>query len=565
MTKPTRHSLILPNGSEVIVDKSHFVAEGAEGKVFALQDTGFKIFHDPSRVIPERKMAELAAIRHPHVIVPTFPVKERGIVVGHAFKFVRDGVNLAEALSVFYRQKHGIGLQETFALLSDIQSSVKAVHEAQSLIVDLGPMNMILHNNTEVYIIDADSFQTPTFPACAVRDVVRDPLAKKFSTNSDWYAFGILAFQLLVGIHPFQGKHPLGGSITKRMAEGRSVLDVGARMPPNCTPLSTLPTTLMEWFRGLFTNTRRCPPPSWTPAVTPIPAVSQVRSSQKCKLVPVFCSQGDAIRAVVHATSQRKHVIHCALNIWVDGRIFAPSRPSSYAVKTLPDGRRVLIHLEQGHAVLSSLDGPLNFDVSALPTNLKDILGCDPGRVLLRGEDTLFELKMTDIRGTIHVTLTALSSISRNATRFRDQVVVQRLAGAHCFIVLQGETARIPLIVPELEGLTVLLASHSNGVIGVTTMDRKQQSQLHLIRLGEFGKYTIDSHPLSYVVAPNFTCLPNKVLALLNEEGELVLSAPGVTSSRVISDTGIEDMRLMSVGSSVWGWTGDGVYAVSLS
>ena len=42
---------------DVILGKSHFVAEGGEGKIFARGKTGYKIFHDPARAIPIGKMA----------------------------------------------------------------------------------------------------------------------------------------------------------------------------------------------------------------------------------------------------------------------------------------------------------------------------------------------------------------------------------------------------------------------------------------------------------------------------------------------------------------------------
>jgi len=69
---------------------------------------------------------------------------------------------------------------------------------------------MITNNYKTPIFLDVDSYQTPSFHADALMESVRDPLIQnnKFTELSDWYSFGIVVFQMYIGIHPFKGRHP---------------------------------------------------------------------------------------------------------------------------------------------------------------------------------------------------------------------------------------------------------------------------------------------------------------------------------------------------------------------
>jgi DNA-binding helix-hairpin-helix protein with protein kinase domain len=116
-----------------------------------------------------------------------------------------------------FRTRHGFSTDAALRLVRRLQEGVRTVHSHGILIVDLNEMNFLVSDSFgEIYFIDVDSYQTPSFPATALMESVRDRHAKRFSTSTDWFSFAIVSFQMFVGIHPFKGTYaPLQGVIEK--------------------------------------------------------------------------------------------------------------------------------------------------------------------------------------------------------------------------------------------------------------------------------------------------------------------------------------------------------------
>jgi hypothetical protein len=53
------------NGKDVDLLDRHFIYEGGEGRVYSLKNTVYKIYIDPSRMIPDKKIQELSVITDP--------------------------------------------------------------------------------------------------------------------------------------------------------------------------------------------------------------------------------------------------------------------------------------------------------------------------------------------------------------------------------------------------------------------------------------------------------------------------------------------------------------------
>jgi len=57
------------SGVMAITDKMYF-ASGGEAAVYVSGGKTFKMYHDPHKTLPEKKMKELAVITNPQVITP---------------------------------------------------------------------------------------------------------------------------------------------------------------------------------------------------------------------------------------------------------------------------------------------------------------------------------------------------------------------------------------------------------------------------------------------------------------------------------------------------------------
>lgn len=251
----------------VVVTDNNYLGAGGEANVYAKNDLAIKIYHDPSRMIPIQKIEELREIKDKRVLVPKHIVYRSGSSpVGYATPFKPDTHPLCKLFTKTFKVKSGISDDMINNLVVEMQQTIKNIHKANCLVVDLNEMNELVSPKFDnIYFIDVDSYETPSFRATAIMESVRDRQIKKqrWNEGSDWYSFAILSFQMWIGIHPYKGKHPdyKPAEWTNRMDEGVSVFDPKVILPRTCSDLSVIPKSHIEWLRDIFVNGARCSPP----------------------------------------------------------------------------------------------------------------------------------------------------------------------------------------------------------------------------------------------------------------------------------------------------------------
>ena len=143
-----------------------------------------------------------------------------------------DTVSLAQLTTRAFRQRVGFDDRDALALVAAMRDALARIHAAGIVVVDLSATNVLVRRGRWTpCFIDTDSWQTPTHDATAITPTIRDPRAHgpRFDPGSDWFAFAVVTFELLVGIHPFTGKYPDVRSFSQRMRAGLSVLDPRVR------------------------------------------------------------------------------------------------------------------------------------------------------------------------------------------------------------------------------------------------------------------------------------------------------------------------------------------------
>jgi len=259
---------------KLIITDNDYIASGGEATVFAKNDMAVKIYHDPNRMIPIQKIQELRVIKEPKVLVPSHIVYEGGTnPVGYVTKYVKNANPLCKLFTKTFKAKNGISNEMISDIVLQMQNIIKHIHDSKCLVVDLNEMNEIISEKfDEVFFIDVDSYETPSFRATAIMESIRDRTVKKQNWNegSDWYSFAIIAFQMWIGIHPYKGKHPdyKPAEWIKRMEENVSVFDKQVILPRTCEDLSVIPKSHLGWFKDVFANGSRCAPPAMKNSIT---------------------------------------------------------------------------------------------------------------------------------------------------------------------------------------------------------------------------------------------------------------------------------------------------------
>lgn len=438
-----------------------FVAAGGQGAVYRRGATAYKVFHRPADVPSPKKIAELASVRSRGVVTPTALVFDAGRTpIGYEMSFVEHATPLAQLCTVAHRTRVGFSILEGLRLFDAIAALLHQVHAAGCVVVDLSDTNIVVAGSRP-YLIDADSWQTPSALATAITPSVTDPshqAGTRFSPQQDWFAFAVVGFALLTGVHPFKGKHPSIRGLAARMAAGVSVLDPAVRVPAHCT-VDDLPDELKTWFADVFTGRHRRPPP----AAENLGRAPRLRSHAPVSAAAFTYAEPPSIVA-----SSGGSLLAATPNFLYVDRLRIPLRSAAAeAVGLLESGVPYSVH--------RGSDGCIRVDVlDATPTTLETSIRADEIRMTgdriyaLRGAK-FFELTVRRVGSRVRVLPWSLGSVMPLARQLFEGVLIQRPCG-QARATLLGPSACAPqLRLPPLDRATIVDACHHRGVLRVLT------------------------------------------------------------------------------------------------
>ena len=254
----------LEAGGQIRLGPQDYVTEGGQARIFVRAGRGYKVFARPTPCLPARRQA-LATLHHPRIVVPQILLLDRTHApVGYAMHWVQRAVPWARASTTTFWQRESMTPKQALSLVRQLLELVQAAHAAGLVIADLSLNNVLLTADlASTWLVDTDSWQTPTQPAAAITPTILDPLADRppLPASMDFFALAVIAFELLVGVHPYKGKHPKVKGLAERMQRGLSAFDPGVTLPPCARALSILPPVLSSWCREIFAHRHREPPP----------------------------------------------------------------------------------------------------------------------------------------------------------------------------------------------------------------------------------------------------------------------------------------------------------------
>lgn len=559
---------VKPGGQEVTLSKQHFVAKGGQGEVYAKGGTAYKIYHDPKTMIPLGKITELGAIQNDRVIKPDKVLcDKRGKPIGYTMRFIKDAWTLCQLFPKAFRTRHGLTPDQVSALVLSLRSLTEDVHKAGVLVVDHNEMNgLVAKDFSEVYGIDADSYQTKNYPATVIMASVADPLVHghDFTTNSDWFSFGVVAFQMFMGIHPFKGSHPSFNGpdkMTARMKAGISVFNNAVKLPKIVPSFDVIPSAYRAWFEAIFENGKRVAPPmDLSGAVLIIPTIRLVTGTANLDILELLSFDHDVV-SVWHSFGSTIVV--------TQGGVFQGSRK----LQQPPTGLVGVMHTQrQNRAVTASLSGSTLslWDVvdqkeTALSIAVEQAMCCD-GRVYAKVGANIYEVTATEIGNRIIFSTKPAAQCMEQATTLFDGVAVQNLVGSSHVTLFPGSGASVTVALPELDDYKVVDARCVKNVLMVVGHKGNQYDRL-VFRFSTDRK----NHDLRTVedITPsglNFTVLDTGVAACLTEDEKLELFAAkrGHTGVKVVEDAILgSDMTLGNQDGKVIFWRGNKVYRVS--
>lgn len=284
------HKIRIGAGATLTLTDKHYKASGGEASIYVHAGKAYKLYHDPdNKMLPQKKMQELAVITNPQVVLPQDVVYDaaKGKPLGYTTKFIDDAEPLLKLFTRTFKDDNNISFPMINELVKQMQVIVSDVHTAKCLVVDLNELNVLAKisaSTIEPWFIDVDSYSTPSFKATAIMDSVRDRRVSVIDKGgvlhynpdemSDWFSWAVITFWLYTNIHPFRGNHSnyKPKDKQKQMDDGISVFHPGVRVPPSTNDFKVIPRRHLDWYKQVFLKNDRSVPPmpdSSTPLVVP--------------------------------------------------------------------------------------------------------------------------------------------------------------------------------------------------------------------------------------------------------------------------------------------------------
>lgn len=550
---------------EVTLTQREFIASGGEGSIYGKGSTAYKLYTDPARMLPLGKITELASITHPNVIKPEHVILDTAQrPAGYTMRFVQDTIPLCQIFTRAFREREGVDHTQMLGLVKSLQHLIREIHKANVLVVDLNEMNFLVDKSfSEIFAIDVDSYQTAHYPATAIMPSVRDWSVKghAFTEGSDWFSFACVAFTMLVGIHPFKGKHPSVHGLEDRMKANLSVFEPGVTLPKVVYPLSIIPQGYRAWFEAIFQKGVRVAPPKDPGEAYVLNLPTRVFEDGDQLVTTLLSAFAGVLQGIQeHAGST---LAWTSEGVYLnDRRVRDPAVLSAVAFSP-----------KQNKAVCALIDGGrLNlFDTDAkkwIPFALEATQAVRGENVFLaKCGDKIVEVTLQDLGSTLVAGQRVAANVLEHATILYEKVAVQDLLGASFVSLFPQAGQTYTLRIPELDGHRVVDAKYDRRVLMIVYAEAGMYHRQVFVFNEDHSRYTaLDLVKDITLTGLNFISLDNGVFVHLNEEEQLeVRSVSSPQKVRVVKAEVLgNDMRLVKYKGRAAFIRGNNLYSLGL-
>lgn len=555
----------------VTLTDQHFISEGGEGRVFGKESTVYKIYLDHQKMIPAAKVDELRVLEDNDSIIgpQDLLIDKRHRPAGYTMTWVHNAESICKLFATSFRKRVGITPESTMQLVENLIETIAFIHEKKCLIVDGNEFNFLVYAKTytKAFLIDVDSYQTPSFPATAIMPYVRDWQAKEFSSLSDWFTFAILACQLFVGIHPFKGRHPSYDKrdVERRMKDNVSIFNKQTKVPSAVRDYSYIPSDYYNWFVDLFEKGKRLPPPKVAGLlnITAVP-VKIIRSTEKLEIELKQVFDHDILEMW---SWNNVRVIQTLKDIYIQKRDYLRSDEIKI-ILTIKSLSAVGVCVENAMLQVEVLGNVKR--ISQLPLAATNLLVAENSLFVVH-KNRLTEVVFDEFGQNIIPSVGTSWEILPNSTRVFDGLVISNALGNTLILIptrnSAGKAQCLIKHIPEFDGYRIIDAKHDRGVVMCFAHKDSGYRQL-IIRIDQSGQYDFREIENNSVYEINFVTLTNGVVVSVVEDGviEVFKNEPQHSMIRQVHDAEItSNMKLCADSTRVGFFEGSKLYSLRMT
>jgi len=564
---------------EVRLSKADFKAQGGEAAIYVTGSTAYKIYNDPQRAIPQAKILELSVLGQPNIIRPMDVVIDRqNNPVGYSMRYVGRSYSLCQLFPRAFRLRNNVTPETTLRLVRKLHEGVKHIHTKGILLVDLNELNFLVSEDfTEIYFIDVDSYQTPSFPATVLMESVRDRHAHTFTVNSDWFSFAVVSFQMFVGIHPFKGTYRSSQNLPDkesrldaRMRANLSVLHAGVSVPASCLPFSIIPPNYLDWYRAVFEEGKRLPPPenAQSPVARSESVVRRNLRSRWFEITEIGEFGGEIIwhDGVITITQE---------GVYFEGKEY-PVPEFDVKVAVTPRLRHLVAFFMDGSR-LRFRDLTVDEDMS-LDVEVEEFM-LSQGRIYLKQRENILEVDFIEgspreqlarragLTQRILLGVRRAANATMKSTRMFEGLAIQSLLGANYASIPASPGICHQIRLLELDAYRILEAKLDGRVLMVVGTKEGRYDKLIFRFAADFSSYDLRVVPDCSSTNINFTVLDSGVVLHLTDEDNLEIFSrlKDAANIKVVQDAAMQgDVRLFHVGAQALIACGNKLYKIKM-
>lgn len=494
-------------GRRITFNADEFIASGGQGDVYGRGDLAYKLYHDPSGMIPVKKIEELQALDLPTILGPRdILYNSKGKAIGFTMPLVNGTVALCRLFTNGFRRTKGITPEMSVKLVEAMISITQFIHDRKCLVADGNENNYLVDEASLIkpYFIDVDNYCTSNFRAEFLNPSVRDYTMNDFSTLSDWFALAIVACQIFIGLHPYKGRHPSfdPNDLEGRMKKNISIFNKAVSVPPPTRDYSNIPSEYYAWFLDLFEKGKRTPPPKVAGLLNVMQVQAQVLQTT-LKFITSLMHSYDADILRVDQRDDKLVVLTKNKELWVEKVKW--NIPTLNCNVILFDGSPILATIEKGLLKLNSLT---KRDIYTSPIAAEQCMVVENTLYVKQGSK-LIEIGLTRLGNKLATTLTSVWKIMPLSSVMYDNVILQNTLGKTLAVIPKPGKCHI-IALPELDKVRIVSGKCVANVCMFTGYKNHQLTCFRFFFNDNFTSYTCVEEPTDDLDV-NFTVLPNKV------------------------------------------------------
>jgi len=562
--------IVYDNGKKISLTQNDFITKGGEGEVYGKGSSIYKIYHDRSKMIANGKILELKNITDSKVIVPlNILSNSRQVDVGFTMDWIKKTISICKLFTNDFRNMNNISDKMAIDLINVLRNVINNIHSKKCLIVDLNELNILVDTKFQCpYFIDVDSYQTPSYPATAIMPYVKDHQTKGFNENTDWFSFAILTCQLLIGIHPYKGKHSQYNKkeLIKRMKENASIFGSNIRLPSAVRDFNVIPDTYLEWFQRLFENGVREAPPENMGKLIPIVGVVKVISSVEKFIVKEIMNLDFSENILYYKRYENKNIVKGSSKIQINKKEHTLSSTKTELVIEENTQMPIFVHIDKG---ILSITNELNLPQDSIQLRADDMMVVG-NSVFLQYNNMLSEVRFKILNNTLIKTVRSYWNIMPNSSEMFSGLVYQSILGKPYLMIpvpTKKSTQCHVIPISELEDYKIIEAKHDSQVVQIICFKDGMYDRVTIVFSEKYDNYSLRTTKDVDYKYNNFIVLENGVVASIVEDGQMEIYFNNLNNTRirVVDSKDIRtSMLLMKDGITVLFAEGTKLYSMKL-